>query len=222
MPNANNNKMLIYGGIGVAVLVVIIIAFVMMKKEKYVGAATFGAAPLQKGGLMLESDANGNLSTSATLPIGSIVLWYGKQSTIPVGWALCDGTNGTPNMLGRFALGATDDGANPYSFGVRGGTGTVQLVTDNVPLMTACSRKDCLLKSSVANVVTSNGPNYISQSIGNDLNLANSNYFALGKDTGYSDSAYIGSKDGALVQGPPSPFTIIPPFVAVYYIMKIQ
>jgi len=113
MPIANNNKMILYGGIGLAVLVVIIIVCMMMrKKEKYLGAAAFGTAPLQNGGLMLESDVNGNLSTSATLPIGSIIIWTGNKASIPVGWALCDGTNGTPNLSNNnFPMGVSSDGA---------------------------------------------------------------------------------------------------------------
>ena len=40
------------------------------------------------------------------LPIGSIILW--ADGTIPDGWKLCDGDNGTPDMRSRFARGATD------------------------------------------------------------------------------------------------------------------
>jgi hypothetical protein len=34
------------------------------------------------------------------LPAGSIVMWVGKA--VPVGWALCNGKNGTPNLTDRF------------------------------------------------------------------------------------------------------------------------
>ena len=30
------------------------------------------------------------------VPTGFIGMWSGSASTIPTGWALCDGTNGTP------------------------------------------------------------------------------------------------------------------------------
>lgn len=42
----------------------------------------------------------------AELPIGSIVLW--GNDTIPTGWQVCDGTNGTPNLIGNFIKGAAD------------------------------------------------------------------------------------------------------------------
>lgn len=36
------------------------------------------------------------------IPHGTIVMWTG--SLAPSGWALCDGTNGTPDLRGRFVL----------------------------------------------------------------------------------------------------------------------
>lgn len=41
--------------------------------------------------------------------IGAIVIWSGLVSTIPAGWQLCDGTNGTPDLRAVFVRGAWDD-----------------------------------------------------------------------------------------------------------------
>jgi len=46
----------------------------------------------------LLADSLGTASTG-TIPIGGIVLWSGSTGSVPTGWALCDGTNGTPNYL---------------------------------------------------------------------------------------------------------------------------
>lgn len=35
-------------------------------------------------------------------------MWHGLIVDIPDGWALCDGTNGTPDLRNRFVLGAPD------------------------------------------------------------------------------------------------------------------
>ena len=43
------------------------------------------------------------------LPIGSIILWA-VTGAVPEGWQVCNGTNGTPNLIGRFPLGASVDG----------------------------------------------------------------------------------------------------------------
>lgn len=37
---------------------------------------------------------------------GIIFLWYGAIVNIPSGWALCDGTQGTPNLKNQFVGGA--------------------------------------------------------------------------------------------------------------------
>jgi microcystin-dependent protein len=42
------------------------------------------------------------------MPIGSIIMWSG--TSIPTGWALCDGNNGTPNLLNKFIRGTDLDG----------------------------------------------------------------------------------------------------------------
>jgi len=48
----------------------------------------------------------GNLNLDQVVPPGMIVMWSGSVDTIPEGWALCDGTNGTPNLRDRFIVGA--------------------------------------------------------------------------------------------------------------------
>ena len=41
------------------------------------------------------------------MPVGSIIMYNGKAEEIPSGWAICDGKNGTPNLLDRFILAST-------------------------------------------------------------------------------------------------------------------
>lgn len=63
------------------------------------------------GDPVLASQVNENFEyleskIDATLPSGTIVIWSGEEIAIPVGWSLCDGTNGTPDLINRFVLGA--------------------------------------------------------------------------------------------------------------------
>lgn len=44
--------------------------------------------------------------TASLWKAGMILLWSGSIATIPLGWALCDGTNGTPNLRDKFIVGA--------------------------------------------------------------------------------------------------------------------
>lgn len=50
-----------------------------------------------------------NTSGDDDLPVGVIALWRGSIAAIPDGWVLCDGNNGTPNMLGLYVKGAVTD-----------------------------------------------------------------------------------------------------------------
>ncbi len=47
-------------------------------------------------------------------PIGGIIMWSGSINTIPNGWKLCNGSNGTPNLSGRFIVGF-DSSSPDYS-----------------------------------------------------------------------------------------------------------
>lgn len=49
---------------------------------------------------------------------GVIVDYSGSASTIPKGWALCDGSNGTPDLRNKFIVGAGDT----YAVGATGGS----------------------------------------------------------------------------------------------------
>lgn len=42
------------------------------------------------------------------LPIGTIIAW--ENLSIPSGWAVCDGTSGTPDLRDKFIRGASIDG----------------------------------------------------------------------------------------------------------------
>ena len=60
---------------------------------------------------------------------GIIVMWSGAIENIPMGWALCDGTNGTPDLRNRFIVGA----GSSYNVGGTGGSATVTLTTAQMP-----------------------------------------------------------------------------------------
>jgi len=40
---------------------------------------------------------------------GMIILWSGTIATIPSGWVLCNGSNGTPDLRDKFIVGAKQD-----------------------------------------------------------------------------------------------------------------
>jgi hypothetical protein len=63
---------------------------------------------------------------------GVISKWAGAITDIPVGWKLCDGANGTPDLRGKFIVGAGSAGAQ-YAVGATGGADTVALTAAQMP-----------------------------------------------------------------------------------------
>lgn len=63
------------------------------------------------------------------IPSGGIIDWSGSIASIPPGWALCDGNNGTPDLRDRFIVAA----GGAYSVGATGGSDAVSLTTPNMP-----------------------------------------------------------------------------------------
>ncbi|GAI23594.1 unnamed protein product, partial [marine sediment metagenome] len=48
---------------------------------------------------------------------GLIGLWHGTIVNIPAGWLICDGNNGTPNLLAKFVEGVATAATNPGAVG---------------------------------------------------------------------------------------------------------
>jgi len=76
---------------------------------------------------------NGGISkpmlSFAVVPSGVITMWSGSATSVPVGWTLCDGTDGTPDLRDRFIVGA----GGAYASGDTGGTDEVQLTESEIP-----------------------------------------------------------------------------------------
>lgn len=77
------------------------------------------------------SDQNTTISTHTSqiadlytklFPQGGIILWSGSVASIPSGWALCNGANGTPDLRNRFIIGA----GSTYAPGNTGGATSVR------------------------------------------------------------------------------------------------
>lgn len=65
-----------------------------------------------------------------SVPPGVIWPWYHtEEQIVPDGWELCNGENGTPDLRGRFLLGASDD----HDIGSTGGSEEVTLTIAQMP-----------------------------------------------------------------------------------------
>lgn len=65
----------------------------------------------------------------SSIPAGLISMWFGDASSVPSGWAICDGNNGTPDLRDRFVLGA----GTKYAVGATGGSEEVTLTVAQMP-----------------------------------------------------------------------------------------
>ena len=79
-------------------------------------ASTLNAPSIKQGGNPL-------------VPSGLICMWSGSIASIPAGWVLCNGSNGTPDLRGQFIMGA----GGSYAPGYTGGAASVSLLTANLP-----------------------------------------------------------------------------------------
>jgi len=54
------------------------------------------------------------------IPTGGIIVWSGAIVDIPIGFVICDGNNGTPDLRTRFVIGA----GGAFAVGATGGLST--------------------------------------------------------------------------------------------------
>lgn len=76
-------------------------------------------------------------ASNPSIPSGLITMWSGIVATIPAGWALCDGSNGTPDLRDRFVVGARQDSGGQAMTNITGGLtksgGSTTISVSNLP-----------------------------------------------------------------------------------------
>jgi len=75
------------------------------------GTPTTPTATAGTNTTQISSTAFVQAAMSALLPTGVICMWSGAISAIPTGWKLCDGSSSTPDLRGKFIVGAGAVGA---------------------------------------------------------------------------------------------------------------
>lgn len=93
------------------------------------GAATAESGLTVSGGDLTITRGTLSVPNGGVIPRGGIIMWSGTATEIPAGWALCDGGNGTPDLRGRFIVGA---GGN-YTPKATGGEENVTLNETQMP-----------------------------------------------------------------------------------------
>jgi len=89
----------------IQIALIALVVYIIMTCISHVKEGFNRYASLSGANNLVLTDADGNLS-SIQFPKGMIMLWKGSVNNVPEGWALCDGTKDTPDLRGRFVLGA--------------------------------------------------------------------------------------------------------------------
>ena len=139
----------------------------------------------------------------SAIPSGGIIMWHGSADGIPEGWALCDGENGTPNLTGRFIIGANSD----YPLNIPGGSATKNLSHTH----TGPSHTHTIPNNGYLFHVGGGG---YSNSVGVDDGVNAIRDHNHGGTTGSSDTGNTGI-------GGSSSQDILPPYYALCFIMKL-
>lgn len=98
--------------------------------------------------------------SSLIIPTGIIVMWSGTLASIPSGWALCDGTGGTPDLRDKFIYGwtaATDPGGTGGTLQHLHGFGTIAAAAESAHTHTFTQSANAATPDLVAADVTGAG-----------------------------------------------------------------
>ena len=143
------------------------------------------------------------------VPSGGIIIWSGSSASIPSGWALCNGTNGTPDLRDRFVVGA----GSSYSVGNTGGTKDAVVVSHSHSATSTVSDPG---HNHTASVWRVNGANDTTNRFGTYTD-------AQARGTATTDSAVTGITVSTSISSAGSSGTNmnLPPYYALCYIMKL-
>ena len=162
------------------------------------------------------------------VPIGAIMMWSGATNTIPSGWRLCDGGGGTPDLRNRFPVGA----GSTYALKATGGSANAVIVEHNHSGSVTINNKTGLDGTlTLINRGGSSGANSLMRARSGSVTTATSGQGSYGEgwrgesgsnsskatfklNHNHTGSISISNKGSTGVD------KNLPPYIALYYIMK--
>jgi len=139
-----------------------------------------------------------------SIPSGCILIWSGSIGSVPSGFLLCDGTNGTPDLRNSFVLGA----GNSYAVAQTGGS-TDAIVVSHTHTATSTVTDPGHTHTGVVVGQTSVGGS------GNGNQLAGNNVVSIPTATTGVTVATVNATAGTSGTN-----ANMPPYYALAYIMK--
>ena len=152
---------------------------------------------------IVKIENDGKIYPNIIFTKGMIIAWFGYLNQIPDKWAICDGTQGTPDLRNKFILGNSND----LKLKETGGKSEIRLSKTNLPKI---------------------GKGYFSTDSHNGLYHHSSNGFIKYQNSYSADIKTRSSDDWGsdllidLEDGMnSSPINIMNPYYSLYYIMKL-
>jgi len=158
-------------------------------------------------------------AASGSFPAGGIIMWNGSVGSIPSGWVLCNGSNGTPDLRDRFVVGA----GSTYAVGATGGSANAVLVSHTHSVSVSDPGHGHPYRQANQTNITNdaNGGAIMTDQNGTQRNVDAYN----GTPENEYDKAIGGNTTGISVsistEGQSATNANLPPYYALCYIMKL-
>jgi len=182
------------------------------------GGLTLDGSAGTSGQVMVSAGSGNTPTWGNAFFAGMIMMWSGSIATIPTGWYLCDGNNGTPDLRNRMIVGAYQDDS-----------GTAKTTVTGSNTQTGGSKDSILVSHTHTATVTDPGHTHV---IGNNNNTGG--YDAGGWNGPYmlatgarganwrtnTESATTGITVANSTEGSSGTNANLPPYYALAFIMK--
>lgn len=150
------------------------------------------------------------------IPKGSIIMFNGLSSEIPKGWHICDGTEGTPNLTGKFIKASNTSGET-------GGKSSIQILEENMPRHT-----HTFVENQVTTSESGTHTHTIRGKYGKSNNANDGNCLETGLETNFITTSQSGAHTHTIdmsatqlsYQGGGEPIEFEPLYYSLIYIMK--
>jgi hypothetical protein len=142
-------------------------------------------------------------TAAPTLPTGVILIWSGSVGSIPSGYVICDGSNGTPDLRNSFVLGA----GNSYTVGQTGGSADA-IVVSHTHTATVTDPGHFHNINKYVGVTSSGLTSYVGDSNGTPPSNIGTGYASTGITVSNTTTGTSGTNAN------------LPPYYALAYIMK--
>ena len=152
---------------------------------------------------LITGNLNNAISSNMIFAKGMIIAWYGFINNVPKTWAICNGENGTPDLRNKFIMGVGD----MSNFAKIGGQSSIKLEKHNLPPIGSGSFS-CDSHHGASHHKT------------NGIVKFQSKYSVSTKNGNPDDwgSNYLIDLNEGMKS---TPFNIINPYYALFYIMKL-